>query len=52
VYTDHAVFDITPDGFAVRETFGATIEELAALTGLTLRPVVERAERDETPEEY
>ncbi|MFC7766303.1 3-oxoacid CoA-transferase subunit B [Leucobacter soli] len=24
VYTDHAVFDVTPDGFAVRETFGGT----------------------------
>ena len=22
VYTDHAVFDVTPDGFAVREAFG------------------------------
>ncbi|WP_417564648.1 3-oxoacid CoA-transferase subunit B [Microbacterium sp.] len=38
VYTDHAVFDVTPDGFAVRELFGDnTIEGLAALTGLTLR---------------
>lgn len=38
VYTDHAVFDITPDGFRVREAFGDnTVESLAALTGLTLR---------------
>jgi 3-oxoadipate CoA-transferase beta subunit len=37
VYTDHAIFDVTPDGFAVREAFGDnTIESLAALTGLTL----------------
>lgn len=37
VYTDHAVFDVTPDGFAVRELFGDnTMEELRALTGLEL----------------
>jgi 3-oxoadipate CoA-transferase beta subunit len=30
VYTEHAVFDITADGIAVRETFGTTHEELAA----------------------
>lgn len=37
VYTDHAIFDVTPDGFAVREAFGDnTIESLAALTGLDL----------------
>ena len=37
VYTDHAVFDVTPDGFAVREAFGDnTVESLAQLTGLRL----------------
>ncbi len=37
VYTDHAIFDVTPDGFAVREAFGDnTIASLAELTGLTL----------------
>lgn len=37
VYTDHAVFDVTPDGFAVTETFGdTTVAALTALTGLTL----------------
>jgi 3-oxoadipate CoA-transferase beta subunit len=36
VYTDHAIFDVTGDGFAVRELFGTTIDELRALTGLTL----------------
>ena len=37
VYTDHAVFDVTPDGFAVRETFGEnSIASLEELTGLTL----------------
>jgi 3-oxoadipate CoA-transferase beta subunit len=37
VYTDHAVFDVTPDGFAVREAFGDnTLELLAELTGLVL----------------
>jgi 3-oxoadipate CoA-transferase beta subunit len=40
VYTDHAIFDVTPDGFAVREAFGDnTVESLAQLTGLALRPV-------------
>ncbi|UBH04804.1 3-oxoadipate CoA-transferase subunit B [Leucobacter sp. Psy1] len=36
-YTDHAVFDITPEGFAVRELFGDnTIAELEQITGLSL----------------
>lgn len=58
VYTDHAIFDVTPDGFAVREAFGDnTVQSLADLTGLSLSapvvdsaaaPVVERAQRDET----
>jgi 3-oxoadipate CoA-transferase, beta subunit len=29
VYTDLAVFDLTPDGVAVRETFGTSFDELA-----------------------
>lgn len=37
VYTDHAVFDVTEQGFRVREAFGDnTIAELEALTGLAL----------------
>nr|WP_243847453.1 3-oxoacid CoA-transferase subunit B [Microbacterium ulmi] len=37
VYTDHAVFDIAPTGFVVREAFGDnTVDSLSALTGLTL----------------
>ena len=37
VYTDHAVFDVTPAGFHVREAFGEnTVESLAELTGLEL----------------
>jgi 3-oxoadipate CoA-transferase beta subunit len=37
VYTDRAVFDVTPDGLAVIELFGTeTIDELRALTGLDL----------------
>lgn len=37
VYTDHAVFDVVPEGFAVRELFGDnTIELLRELTGLAL----------------
>lgn len=37
VYTDHAVFDVTPEGFAVRELFGDnTVAGLEELTGLRL----------------
>ncbi|WP_411720633.1 3-oxoacid CoA-transferase subunit B [Mycetocola sp.] len=37
IYTDHAIFDVTPTGLAVIELFGDnTISELAALTGLDL----------------
>jgi len=37
VYTDHAIFDITPEGFVVREAFGDnTVESLRELTGLDL----------------
>ncbi|OUE09149.1 3-oxoadipate CoA-transferase subunit B [Clavibacter michiganensis] len=38
VYTDRAVFDVTPDGFAVTELLGdVTLDELRELTGLALR---------------
>lgn len=37
VYTDHAVFDVVEEGFAVRETFGVnTVHSLRELTGLPL----------------
>jgi 3-oxoadipate CoA-transferase, beta subunit len=37
VYTDHGVFDVTADGFRIREMFGDnTAEELEQLTGLRL----------------
>ena len=36
VYTDHAIFDVVDGRFAVRESFGATREELEALTDLQL----------------
>lgn len=37
VYTDHAVFDVTADGFRVREAFGEnTVASLSELTGLEL----------------
>ena len=52
VYTDHGIFDLAPGGFALREAFGGnTVQSLSALTGLELSslPVVERAQRDETP---
>jgi 3-oxoadipate CoA-transferase beta subunit len=45
VYTDHAVFDVTADGFAVREAFGDnTIELLEQLTGLRVSPAAASVE--------
>ncbi|VXC06379.1 3-oxoacid CoA-transferase subunit B [Pseudoclavibacter sp. 8L] len=35
IYTDHAIFDVTPDGLTVREAFGDnTVTQLEELTGL------------------
>ena len=46
VYTDRAVFDVTPHGFQVREMFGTTtLDELRSLTGLPLTLI------DDAPEE-
>lgn len=43
VYTDYAIFDVVPEGFAVRELFGDnTIELLSELTGLELRDATGR----------
>jgi len=37
VYTDHAIFDVTPGGLVVREAFGDNaVASLSELTGLTL----------------
>jgi len=37
VYTDHGVFDVTPDGFALVDAFGeTTVAELEELLGLPL----------------
>ena len=42
VYTDRAVFDVVPGGFAVRELLGAsTLRELRELTGLALQDATE-----------
>ncbi|RVU17672.1 3-oxoacid CoA-transferase subunit B [Streptomyces antnestii] len=38
VYTDLAVFDITPRGVVVRETFGPTVDDLAGRLDLPLIP--------------
>lgn len=38
VYTDLAVFDITPEGVHVRETFGTTPEDLATRLDVPLLP--------------
>jgi 3-oxoadipate CoA-transferase, beta subunit len=37
VYTDHGVFDIHPDAVTVTATFGLSVDELVARTGLDLR---------------
>ena len=45
VYTAHAVFDVTPDGFRVRQLFGEnTVELLEELTGLRLQHPIEKEE--------
>jgi 3-oxoadipate CoA-transferase beta subunit len=36
VYTEHAVFEVTPDGVEVRETFGTSYDELAERLGVPL----------------
>jgi len=36
VYTDHGVFEITPDGVRARETYGATLDDLRERTGIDL----------------
>jgi 3-oxoadipate CoA-transferase beta subunit len=40
VYTDQAVFLITPDGVRVRETFGISFADLQELVPVPLVPVV------------
>ena len=43
VYTDRAIFDVTPDGFAVTEVFGdTTFAELLELTDLQLKDATQR----------
>lgn len=36
VYTDHAVFEVGPEGARVLDRFGTTLDEVRALTGLPL----------------
>jgi len=38
VYTDHAVFDLGPDGASIKETFGIGHDELADRLDVALRP--------------
>jgi 3-oxoadipate CoA-transferase beta subunit len=38
VYTDHAIFDLGPDGAVVTETFGISYDELAGRLDVPLRP--------------
>jgi 3-oxoadipate CoA-transferase, beta subunit len=37
IYTDRAIFGVTPDGLDVLDLFGCTVEELEELLGLPLR---------------
>lgn len=38
IYTDRAVFEVTPEGLTVLEAFGSTLDELRAITGIDLKP--------------
>jgi 3-oxoadipate CoA-transferase beta subunit len=47
VYTDHAVFDVTAEGFAVRELFGTnTVQGLRELTGLALIDAIDSSTQE------
>lgn len=43
IYTERAVFVIEPDGVAVRDVFGTTVDELRELVGVPLRDATTRA---------
>lgn len=46
IYTDHAIFDVTPDGLAVVEAFGDnTVEQLRVATGLDLTDATDTDDR-------
>ncbi|SFN85266.1 3-oxoacid CoA-transferase subunit B [Mycetocola miduiensis] len=48
IYTDHAIFDVTPTGLAVIELFGDnTVSELSTLTGLDLEDATRDADDKE-----
>jgi 3-oxoadipate CoA-transferase beta subunit len=48
IYTDHAIFDVTPTGLAVIELFGDnTVAKLATLTGLALHDATTKADADD-----
>jgi len=36
IYTDHGVFDVSPDGIRIRETYGVSAHELAERLGIPL----------------
>lgn len=51
IYTDHAVFDVTDIGLAVRQVFGdTTLDELGRLTGLPLLDATNGAATTDAPE--
>jgi 3-oxoadipate CoA-transferase beta subunit len=51
VYTDHAIFDVTPEGFALREAFADhTLESLSDLTGLAIQRGTSDASTPTCPE--
>ncbi|WP_382306870.1 3-oxoacid CoA-transferase subunit B [Herbiconiux sp. UC225_62] len=50
IYTDLAVFDVTPDGLAVTDVFGdTTVDELRAITGLDLLDHTSSTRSERTP---
>lgn len=50
IYTDHAIFDVTPGGLAVTELFGDnTLDELRDLTGLDLSDATSTDADDKEP---
>lgn len=50
IYTDHAIFDVTPGGLAVTELFGDnTLDELRDLTGLDLTDATSTDADDKEP---
>lgn len=50
VYTDRAVFEVTPEGLIVLDTFGTSLDELRELTGIDLPSAAHAASERESKE--